>query len=192
MKAFIATLTMLAIAAVLVGQTAAARTERPMNPTGVYSYTMKTIDGKEKKLSDYKGKVTLIVNVASFCGYTKQYAALEQLYLKYKDKGFVILGFPANNFGAQEPGTDEEIKEFCSTKYNVTFDMFSKISVKGNDQHPFYKYLTADTPFKGDIEWNFTKFLVDKTGTVVARWKSKVTPDDAEVAQKIEELLAAK
>jgi len=192
MKASYSHIILLAAGLALLAQTAAARTERPMNPTGVYTYTLKTIDGSEKKLAEYKGKVTLIVNVASFCGYTKQYAGLEALYRKYKDRGFVILGIPANNFGAQEPGTEEEIKDFCSRKYDVTFDMFSKISVKGDDQHPFYKYLTADTEFKGDVEWNFTKFLVDKTGTVVARYKSKVTPDDADLAKKIEELLSAK
>jgi glutathione peroxidase len=192
MKTIFSHLMMLAIAAALIGQSAAAKTENTMNTPGVYAFTMKTIDGKEKPLSEYKGKVALIVNVASFCGYTKQYSALEALYRKYKDKGFAILGFPANNFGAQEPGTDTEIKTFCTSKYDVTFDMFSKISVKGNDQHPFYKYLTNDTGFNGDIEWNFTKFLVDKNGTVVARYKSRIAPNDEQVTQKIEELLSVK
>jgi glutathione peroxidase len=163
-----------------------------MTTTGVYSFTMKTIDGKEQPLSHYKGKVMLIVNVASFCGNTPQYAALEALYKKYKDKGFVILGFPANNFGAQEPGTDSEIKDFCTRKYDVTFDMFSKISVKGDDEHPLYKYLTNNTNFKGDIEWNFAKFLVDRHGTVAARFKPKVVPNDELITRQIEELLSAK
>ena len=157
-----------------------------------YDLSANALDGTPHKLSEYKGKVVLVVNVASFCGFTKQYSALEALYRKYKDKGFVILGFPANNFGSQEPGTDAEIKTFCTSKYDVTFDMFSKISVKGDDQHPFYKYLTNDTGFNGDIEWNFTKFLVDKNGTVVARYKSKIVPNDEQVTRKIEELLSAK
>ncbi len=145
---------------VLVTFTAAAQTpkESPMAP--LYTFTMKTIDGKEKSLADYKGDVLLIVNVASFCGNTPQYKNLESLYVAYKDKGFKILAFPANNFGAQEPGTNEEIKTFCDNTYNVTFDLFSKISVKGDDQHPLYRYLTTETDFKGDIGWNFAKFLV--------------------------------
>jgi glutathione peroxidase len=179
--------------AIMTTQTAALpNTGTADKATGAYAFTMKTIDGKEKHLSDYQGKVALIVNVASFCGNTKQYAALEDLYKKYKDKGFVILGFPANNFGAQEPGTDAEIKNFCTSKYDVTFDMFSKISVKGEDQHPFYKYLTTDTGFNGDIEWNFAKFLVDKHGTVAARYKPKTVPMDEQVIKKIEELLSEK
>jgi glutathione peroxidase len=163
-----------------------------MNNAGVYGFTMKTIDGKDKSLADYKGKVLLIVNVASFCGHTPQYQDLENLYETYKDKGFMILAFPANNFGAQEPGTNQEIKEFCDTKYHVTFDMFSKISVKGDDQHPLYRYLTNDTDFKGDIGWNFTKFLVDRDGKVVARFATKVIPTDDEVTQKLNQLIAEK
>ncbi len=163
-----------------------------MNHGGVYSFTMKTIDGKDKSLADYKGQVLLIVNVASFCGHTPQYKDLENLYESYKDKGFRILAFPANNFGAQEPGTNQEIKEFCDTKYHVTFDMFSKISVKGDDQHPLYRYLTNDTDFKGDIGWNFTKFLVDRNGNVVARFATKVIPTDEEVTQKLNQLIAEK
>jgi glutathione peroxidase len=155
----------------------------------IYSYTMKTIDGKDKPLSEYKGKVLLVVNVASFCGYTPQYKDLEEVYLKYKDSGFVILGFPANNFGQQEPGSDQEIKTFCDTKYNVTFDLFSKISVKGDDQHPLYQYITMDSPFPGDVKWNFQKYLVDKKGNIVAKYPSKVKPTDKEVIQQIESLL---
>jgi glutathione peroxidase len=156
---------------------------------GVYSFIMKTIDGKDKPLTEYKGKVLLIVNVASFCGYTPQYKDLEEVYQRYKDKGLVILGFPANNFGQQEPGTDEEIKTFCDTKYNVTFDLFSKISVKGNDQHPLYRYITKDSPFPGEVKWNFQKYLVDKNGNIVAMYPSKVKPTDKEVIEKIESLV---
>ncbi len=156
----------------------------------LYAFTMKTIDGKERSLAEYKGKVLLLVNVASRCGYTPQYKDLEEVYRKYSKSGFVILGFPANNFGSQEPGTDEEIKEFCSTKYEVTFDMFSKISVKGEDQHPLYKYLTTQSPVPGEVKWNFQKYLVDRKGTVVAMIPTKTKPNDSDVISKIEALLA--
>jgi len=152
----------------------------------VHEFTLNSIDGKPAPLSAYQGKVVLIVNVASRCGFTPQYAGLEALYEKYKDRGFTILGFPANNFGAQEPGTNEEIKTFCSSKYNVTFPMYSKISVKGDDKAPLYQFLTATG---GEIQWNFTKFLVDKDGKVVARFEPKVTPESAEVAEAIEKAL---
>jgi glutathione peroxidase len=134
----------------------------------------------------------MIVNVASFCGFTPQYEGLEKLYEKYKDQGFVILGFPANNFGAQEPGTNEEIKAFCSRKYNVSFPMYSKISVKGEDKHPLYQFLTdkqANPSTGGEIQWNFTKFLVDRDGKVIARFESKVTPESADVTSAIEKAL---
>ena len=159
--------------------------------SGVYSYTLNSIDGKPAPLAEYKGKVVLIVNVASQCGYTPQYSALEAIYEKYKDQGFVILGFPANNFGAQEPGTNEEIKTFCSRKYSVTFPMFSKISVKGTDQAPLYSYLTKETGpgISGDIKWNFTKFLVDRSGSVVQRFEPAVTPDSEEMVGAIENQL---
>jgi glutathione peroxidase len=159
--------------------------------SGVYSYTLNSIDGKPAPLAEYKGKVVLIVNVASQCGYTPQYSALEAIYEKYKDQGFVILGFPANNFGAQEPGTNEEIKTFCSRKYSVTFPMFSKISVKGTDQAPLYSYLTKETGpgISGDIKWNFTKFLVDRSGSVVQRFEPAVTPDSEEMVGAIEKQL---
>jgi glutathione peroxidase len=159
--------------------------------SGVYSFTLNSIDGKPAPLADYRGKVVLLVNVASRCGYTPQYSALESTYEKYKDKGFVILGFPANNFGAQEPGTNEEIKTFCSRKYSVSFPMYAKISVKGEDQAPLYTYLTKDTGagIAGDIKWNFTKFLVDRQGNVVQRFESAVTPDSPEVVSAIEKQL---
>jgi glutathione peroxidase len=156
--------------------------------SGLYSFTLNSIDGKPAPLADYKGKVVLLVNVASQCGYTPQYAPLESVYEKYKDQGFVILGFPANNFGAQEPGTNEEIKTFCNRKYSVTFPMYAKISVKGADQAPLYSYLTTQTApgISGEIKWNFTKFLVDKNGNVVKRFEPAVTPDSKEIVSAIE------
>jgi glutathione peroxidase len=159
--------------------------------SGVYNFTLNSIDGKPAPLADYQGKVVLLVNVASQCGYTPQYSALEAIYEKYKDQGFIILGFPANNFGAQEPGTNEEIKTFCTRKYSVTFPMYSKISVKGADQAPLYAYLTKETGtgIAGDIKWNFTKFLVDRQGKVIQRFEPAVTPDSKEVTAAIEKQL---
>ncbi len=158
----------------------------------VHSFSVATIDGKEADLKGYEGNVLLIVNTASKCGYTPQYEPLEKLYKTYKEKGLRILAFPANNFGQQEPGTNEEIKEFCSTAYNVTFDLFAKISVKGDDIAPLYKYLTQDSPFKGDIKWNFNKFLVDKHGVVVARWDSRADPMSDEITTAVGTQLAKK
>jgi glutathione peroxidase len=159
--------------------------------SNVLEFTLNSIDGKPATLSHYQGKVVMIVNVASKCGYTPQYSALEAIYEKYKDQGFVILGFPANNFGEQEPGTNEEIKTFCSRKYSVTFPMYSKISVKGDDQAPLYAYLTKETGpgITGEIKWNFTKFLVDRDGKVVQRFEPAVTPDSQEVTAAIEKQL---
>ena len=159
--------------------------------SGVYSFTLNSIDGKPAPLADYKGKVVLLVDVASQCGFTPQYSALEAIYEKYKDQGFVILGFPANNFGAQEPGTNEEIKTFCTRKYSVTFPMYSKISVKGDDQAPLYAYLTKETGagIAGEIKWNFTKFLIARNGQPVARFEPAVTPDSPEVISAIETAL---
>jgi glutathione peroxidase len=167
-----------------------AQPEKEQTMPQFYSFTMKTIDGKEKSLGDYKGKVVMVVNVASFCGYTPQYKELEAIYRKYKDQGFVIVGFPANDFGKQEPGSNADIKSFCERNYGVTFDLFSKISVLGEEMHPLYKYLTTETNFKGDIGWNFTKFLIDRNGNVVARFVHKIKPNAPEVVSKIEELLA--
>lgn len=161
----------------------------------IYDFTMKTIDGKDAPLSAYKGKVLLIVNVASRCGNTPQYAGLETLYRKYEDQGFTILGFPANNFGKQEPGTDAEIKTFCTTKYDVTFDMFSKISVKGGDQHPMYSFLTSsktNPQFSGDVEWNFQKYLVDRKGNIVGKFDPGVKPLSSEMTSTIEKALGTK
>ena len=157
-------------------------------------FKVKDIDGKDVNLADYKGKVVMIVNVASKCGFTPQYKALEAVYEKYKEQGFVIIGFPANNFKSQEPGSDDEIKKFCTDKYNVTFPMMSKISVKGEDKAPLYKFLTEEPTagdFKGDISWNFNKFLVDRNGQVFARFASPTTPDDEQVTGDIEKALAS-
>jgi glutathione peroxidase len=159
--------------------------------SSVYDFTLPSIDGEPTPLAQYKGKVVLLVNVASRCGFTPQYAALESLYEKYQDQGLVVLGFPANNFGAQEPGTNAEIKNFCTLKYNVTFPMFSKVSVKGADTTPLYQYLTrqANPAVAGDIKWNFTKFLIDREGNVVGRFEPAVKPDSPEVTAAIEALL---
>jgi len=160
--------------------------------TSIYDFTMKSIDGQPVSLKSYSGKVVLLVNVASRCGFTPQYAGLEALYEKYKDRGFVIVGVPANNFASQEPGTNEEIKKFCSTKYNVTFPMMAKVSVLGDDKTPLYKFLTdkSENPkVGGDIKWNFTKFLFDRKGNPVARFEPAVTPDSSEVQAAIESAL---
>lgn len=160
----------------------------------VYDFTVKDIDGKDVSLAKYKGDVLLIVNVASKCGLTeKSYAGLETIYKKYKDKGFKILAFPANNFGGQEPGTNSEIKSFCA-QHNVSFDLFDKISVKGDDQAPLYGYLTKhpDKAIAGDIEWNFQKYLISRDGTVLAKFSPKKYPDDKEIADAIEKALAEK
>jgi len=160
--------------------------------SSVLEFTLNSIDGKPAPLAEYRGKVIMIVNVASKCGFTPQYTGLEKIYEKYKSQGFVILGFPANNFGLQEPGTDEEIKTFCSSKYQVTFPMYSKISVKGDDKTPLYQFLTdakSSPATGGEIKWNFTKFLVDRNGKVIARFESAVTPESAEVTGAIEKAL---
>ncbi len=154
--------------------------------SSVYEFTVNTIAGKPVPLADYKGKVVLVVNVASKCGYTPQYEGLEALYKKYKDRGLVVLGFPANNFMSQEPGTNEEIGAFCKSKYGVTFPMFSKISVKGDDKAPLYQFLTSTG---GEIPWNFTKFLVGKDGKPIQRFAPNVAPDAAELSGAIEKAL---
>lgn len=152
---------------------------------------LKDIDGNATSLKKFEGKVLLIVNVASHCGYTPQYAGLEALQQKYKDKGFTVLGFPCNQFGQQEPGTELEIKQFCSTKYNVTFPMFSKIDVNGPKRDALYTFLAGpDSAFKGDIKWNFTKFLVGRDGKIVKRFDSGTKPESEELNKAIEESLA--
>jgi len=156
----------------------------------IYDFTVVTIDGKEISMSEFKGKTLLIVNVASKCGFTKQYEGLQNLYAKYKDKGFVVLGFPCNQFGAQEPGSNEDIQEFCSVNFGVTFPMFDKIDVNGDNTHPLYVYLKSNAPgILGTeaIKWNFTKFLVDKDGKIVERYATQTTPES--IAEKVEELV---
>lgn len=156
----------------------------------ILDIVVKDINGKEVKLSDYKGKVLLIVNVASRCGFTPQYEGLQKIYEKYKDKGFEILAFPCNDFGGQEPGTNEEIKNFCSTNYNVTFKLFDKIKVLGNERASLYERLiNSNNVEKGDVKWNFEKFLIDKNGNIRARFRSKVKPESEEITKEIEKLL---
>ena len=154
---------------------------------------LKDIDGKATSLKAYDGKVLLVVNVASKCGYTRQYTGLEALHQKYAAKGFSVLGFPCNDFGGQEPGTAEEIKTFCSTKYSVTFPLFEKLHVKGAEQHPLYAALTGkSSPVPGDVKWNFGKFLIGKDGKILKRWDSKTEPDDKELTEAVEAAIAAK
>ncbi len=162
----------------------------PVN--NVYHFTLKSIDGKPVSLHTYHGKVLLLVNVASKCGYTPQYAGLESLYKKYKDRGLVIVGIPANNFAGQEPGTNAEIKTFCRNKYDVTFPMMSKVSVVGEDKAPLYAFLTdksTNPQIGGEIKWNFTKFLFDRNGKPVQRFEPAITPDSPEVTAAIESAL---
>ena len=159
----------------------------------IYDIRLKDIDGKDTTLKEYKGKVLLIVNVASKCGLTPQYSALEEIQKKYQDKGFTIVAFPCNDFSSQEPGTPEEIKKFCSTKYDVTFPLFEKLHVKGAEQHPLYTALSGkDAPFPGDVKWNFGKFLISRDGKIVARFEPKTTPDAPEVRKAIEAQIAMK
>ena len=160
--------------------------------SSVHEFTLDALNGTPAPLANFKGKVLLVVNVASNCGYTPQYKGLEALYQKYKDRGLVVVGFPANNFLGQEPGTDAEIKTFCSTKYNVTFPMFSKVSVKGEDKAPLYQFLTdksANPATGGEIKWNFTKFLVDRDGKVIQRFEPGAKPESPEVISAIENTL---
>lgn len=181
----------LVVAAAVLTAAAPKKKGGPMPATQpkLYSFEMKTNAGKPRKLSDYKGKVVLVVNTASKCGLTPQYKGLEALYQKYKAKGFVVAAFPANEFGAQEPGTDGEIKTFCELNYKTTFDLYSKIVVKGPGIHPLYAYLTKESPFPGEIGWNFAKFLIAKDGTVAARFDPRTEPSDPQVVKKVEELL---
>ncbi|MEO0834978.1 MAG: glutathione peroxidase [Cyanobacteria bacterium J06642_3] len=158
--------------------------------SNISEIAVKNIDGKEQKFADYQGKVLLIVNVASYCGYTPQYKGLEQLNQDYREKGLRVLGFPCNDFGAQEPGTNEEIAKFCETSYGVSFNLMDKVHAKGSQQHPLYETLTTAVEPKGDVAWNFEKFLISKQGEVVARFGSGVTPTSPELIQAIEAELA--
>lgn len=167
--------------------------EKAMASKDVLGYEIEMIDGTKKSLEDFRGKVVMMVNVASECGLTPQYEGLEALYKAHKKDGLVIIGFPANEFGGQEPGTNEEIAQFCSTKFDVSFPMAAKIVVKGKEIHPLYKQLTAQPePVGGEIEWNFDKFLVNREGEVVARFKPRTTPEDAELVKAVSGLLAEK
>lgn len=159
----------------------------------VYEFKLTNIDGKETPLSEFQGKVLLIVNTASECGFTPQYEGLQATHEEYSDDGLVVMGFPANNFGGQEPGTDDEIKKFCKVNYGVSFPMFSKISVKGDDQHPLFTYLTsAENPdFTGEIKWNFEKFLINKQGKLIHRFRSDVKPQSDEIKKAIEKELSS-
>jgi glutathione peroxidase len=160
----------------------------------IHDVRVRTIDGKETTLADFAGKALLVVNVASKCGFTPQYSALQQLYETYKDRGFEILGFPCNQFLGQEPGTNEEIAEFCSVNYGVSFPLFDKVDVNGDDRHPLYAELTQhpDADGKtGDVGWNFEKFLVSSSGEVTNRFRTTVTPDAPEVVEAIESQLPA-
>ncbi len=190
MKVIIA-IAVVVLAFVLIRRSQAQEAQGPLSATDktVYDFKVQTITGEEKSLSDYKGKVLLIVNTASRCGFTPQYKGLEGLYETYKDKGFEILAFPANDFLGQEPGSNEEIKTFCTLKYKTTFPLFAKISVRGPNTAPLYNYLTTQTAFSGGITWNFNKFLVGRDGKVVARFDSKVTPQSDEIVNKIKQLL---
>lgn len=180
--------TRLILSALLLWQVAGAHAA-----DSIYGISLKDIDGKSTSLNAYKGKVLLIVNVASKCGYTPQYAGLEALYEKYKDKGFTVLGFPCNQFGGQEPGTNEEIKHFCSSKYQVTFPLFDKIEVNGPHRHPLYALLAGSgSPFPGRITWNFNKFLIGRDGEILNRFDSKVKPDSAELVHAVEKALVGK
>lgn len=170
-----------------------AMTTLAAHAESLYDIKLKDIDGKDTSLAAYQGKVVLIVNVASKCGYTKQYTGLESIYEKYKGQGFVVLGFPCNQFGGQEPGTNEEIKQFCSSKFSVTFPLFDKIDVNGANRHPLYVALAGPaSPFPGDIKWNFNKFLIGKNGKIVKRFESKVTPESEEMTKAVETALATK
>ena len=166
--------------------TALLMTTAAFSASSIHEFTMNNIDGQATPLASMKGKAVLVVNVASQCGYTPQYVGLQALYEKYKGQGLVIIGVPANNFGGQEPGTNEDIKQFCSRKYNVTFPIMAKVSVKGDDKTPLYQYLTSTG---GEVKWNFTKFLVGKDGKPVQRFESGVSPDSPELAAAIEKAL---
>ena len=166
--------------------TALLMTSASFSASSIHEFTMNNIDGQATPLASMKGKAVLVVNVASQCGYTPQYTGLQALYEKYKGQGLVIIGVPANNFGGQEPGTNEDIKQFCSRKYSVTFPIMAKVSVKGEDKTPLYQYLTATG---GEVKWNFTKFLVGKDGKAIQRFESGVSPDSPELAAAIEKAL---
>lgn len=161
-------------------------------PTSFHQFTMQSIDGKPAPLDQFSNNVVLVVNVASFCGYTPQYEQLQEIYTEYKDKGFAVAAFPSNDFGAQEPGTNAEIHTFCTTNYGVTFPLFEKITVKGAEMHPLYRWLTnggGHDEFGGEIPWNFEKFLIDKNGQVIGRFNYRTPPNDPQIIAAIEAAL---
>jgi glutathione peroxidase len=182
------------VAAMMLAVLASAQTQpaRSGNMPAALNFTMNSLDGKPVDLAKYQGRVVLMVNVASECGFTPQYEGLQELHTKYAAKGLNILGFPSNDFGAQEPGTNAEIAQFCKQNYGVQFDMFSKIVVKGAGQAPLYRYLTTHPKFRGDVAWNFEKFLIGRNGEVIARFKSEVEPLSREMVSAIESALGAK
>jgi glutathione peroxidase len=183
----------LAAAALLLAAPAATAEDKPM--TGPLNFKMKGIDGKDVDLAQYKGKVVLFVNVASACGYTPQYAGLQDLYQKYSKEGLVVIGVPSNDYGKQEPGSDADIQKFCSTNYKVTFPMLSKVAVKGKDKVPLYKYLTdkATNPASpGEVKWNFEKFLIGRDGKIAGRFLSAVEPTSEELTKAVQTELAKK
>nr|WP_283942829.1 MULTISPECIES: glutathione peroxidase [Paenibacillus] len=151
----------------------------------MYDFSVTAADGRTKSLDEYKGKAVLIVNVASKCGFTPQYKGLEQLNQEWKERGLVVLGFPCNDFGGQEPGTAEEIQQFCSMNYGVTFEVLDKVKILGEDKHPLYKWLTEHAEPQGDVKWNFEKFLIDKDGQIAGRFSSRVAPEDSELRDAI-------
>ena len=178
---------------ILLSMILAASTAIAADKASLADIPLKDIDGKATSLKAYEGKVLMLVNVASHCGNTKQYTQLEEVYAKYKDQGLVVIGFPCNDFGAQEPGTNEEIKTFCTTKYSVSFPMMDKLHVKGAEQHALYAALTGtDGAFPGAVKWNFGKFIVGRDGKAISRVEPGVMPDSAEVIKTIEEALAKK
>ncbi len=177
--------------AALASSQSSANAGNPNHSSPIYEFTMDDIDGKPRYLQEFQGKVMMVVNTASFCGNTPQYEDLQTLYERYRDQGFTILAFPANDFGKQEPGSNKEIAEFCYTKYSLEFPLFSKITVLGEQKHPLYRYLTEDTKFTGEIQWNFQKFLVDRKGQVIARYAPKQKPLAAEIVTDIERALQA-
>lgn len=196
MKSVFIVIAVLMFVALVLSQSRADNSEKKKANTSsqssVHEFSVETIDGQTKNLADYKGKILLIVNTASRCGFTPQYKAMEELYKKYKDRGFEILAFPANNFMGQEPGANEEIKQFCELNYHITFPLFSKISVKGKDIHPLYRFLTEASGHDGPIAWNFNKFLVDGDGKVVARYGSRMEPHSLELVGALEKVLPEK
>ena len=177
-----------AVPATIGSTTAAAPATPAKGGLNVYGFTLETIDGTERSLGDFHGKVLLLVNTASECGYTPQYEGLQRLHARYEKRGFSVVAFPSNDFGGQEPGSNKEIKAFCSTKFGVTFPLFAKITVKGPNKHPLYAMLTQ-TPPSGEVTWNFNKFLIGKDGTVLSRYDSDVTPEATSLIQAIEKAL---